>query len=128
MDEPQIAFQIRRHGSEPLAAMGERVGKALGCTFVASQDRMFEPGTALEASVLGLHITLSRDPAVPDGTPQKYVLMGGVRDEIEAEWNTDAPVISISEYMLGLLTLVDGAGWYIATEAELLAEAGLSPE
>ena len=63
-----------------------------GCTFAASGDPLFEPGEALEASVLGLHITLSADPEVPEGKERTYVLMGGVRDDIEAEWALGAPV------------------------------------
>jgi hypothetical protein len=128
MDHPQISFQVRRDSSETLAALGERVGKALGCTFVESTDHLFEPGEALEASVLGLHITLSSDPSVPEGAARSYVLMGGMRDDIEAGWDIGAPVISISRYILGMLTITDGEGWYIAGEAELRAEAGLPTE
>jgi nitric oxide synthase oxygenase domain/subunit len=128
MDQPQISFQVRRDSSETLAGMGERVGKALGCTFTESTDTLFERGEALEASVLGLHITLSHDPSLPENVPRTYVLMGGVRDDIEAEWDIGVPVISIGRYVLGVLTITDGEGWYIATEAELRAEAGLSPE
>ena len=101
MDHPQISFQVRRDGSETLTAMGERVGNVLGCTFTSSDDKMFEPGEALEASVLGLHITLSHDPALPEGVARTFVLMGSVRDDIEAEWDLGVPVISISRYMLG---------------------------
>lgn len=80
---------------------------------------------ALQASALGLHITLSHDPSIPEGARRTYVLMGGVRDDIEAEWDIGVPVISISRYILGVLTIADGEGWYIASEAELRAEAGL---
>ena len=128
MDQPQISFQVRRRSSETLAAMGERLGNVLGCMFAASTGPLFEPGEALEASVLGLHITLSHDPAIPEGRERTYVLMGGVRDDIEAEWDLEVSVISISGYVLGMLTIADGEGWYIAAEDELLAEAGLSPE
>jgi hypothetical protein len=107
-------------------AMGERVGKALGCTFAESEDRMFEPGEALEASVLGLHITLS---CAPGQTGERtYALIGGVRDDVDAEWDIGMPVISISRYLLGVLTILDAEGWYIASDAELRAEAGLSSE
>ncbi|HEX2691430.1 MAG TPA: hypothetical protein VHN14_32685 [Kofleriaceae bacterium] len=128
MDQPQISFQVRRDASESLAVMGELVGKILGCTFAPSTNRMFEPGEALEASALGLHITLSHDPTLPSGATRTYVLMGGVRDDIEAEWEIGVPVISISGYVLGLLTIAGGDGWYIATDAELAAEAGVSPD
>lgn len=126
MDHPQISFQVRRDSGDTLAAMGERLGEALGCTFVASTDKLFEPGEALQASVLGLHITLSADPSIPDGARRTYVLIGSVRDDIEAEWDIGVPVISISRYVLGVLTIADGEGWYIAGEAELRAEAGLA--
>jgi hypothetical protein len=125
MDHPQISFQVRRDSSDSLAVMGERAGVALGCTFVESTDKLFEPGEALQASALGLHITLSADPSIPEGTTRSYALIGGVRDDIEAEWDVGVPVISISRYVLGVLTITDGEGWYIAGEAELRAEAGL---
>lgn len=128
MDHPQISFQVRRQSTDALAAVGERVGEALGCTFVESTDKLFEPGEALQASVLGLHITLSHDPAIPDGAPRTYVLIGGVRDDLEAEWDLGVPVVSISRFVLGVLTIADGDGWYIASEAEHRAEAGLPAE
>jgi hypothetical protein len=37
-------------------------------------------------------------------------------------------VIRISRYVLGVLTIADGEGWYITGEAELHAEAGLPAE
>lgn len=63
-----------------------------------------------------------------EGTTRSYALIGGVRDDIEAEWDVGVPVISISRYVLGVLTITDGEGWYIAGEAELRAEAGLAAE
>lgn len=128
MDHPQISFQVRRRSTETLTAMGERVGNVLGCTFTPSEDKLFEPGEALEASVLGLSVTLSHDPALPEGEERSYALIGSVRGDIEAEWDIGVPVISISRYMLGMLTIADGEGWYIASEEELRAEAGLSPK
>jgi hypothetical protein len=128
MEHPQISFQVRRDASDTLAVMGKRVGEALGCAFAASTDKLFEPGEALQASVLGLHITLSHDPSIPEGAPRTYALIGGVRDDIEAEWSIGVPVISISRYVLGVLTIADGEGWYIASEAEIRAEAGLPAE
>jgi hypothetical protein len=128
MDHPRISFQVRRDSTDTLATMGERVGEALGCAFAESTDRLFEPGEALQASALGLHITLSHDPSIPEGAKRTYVLMGSVRDDIEAEWDVDAPGISVSRYVLGVLTITDGEGWYIAGEAELRAEAGLPAE
>ncbi|HEX3477509.1 MAG TPA: hypothetical protein VHT91_20950 [Kofleriaceae bacterium] len=125
MEHPQISFQVRRESSDPLTVMGKRVGEVLGCTFVESTDKLFESGEALQASVLGLHITLSADPSIPEGTTRSYALIGGVRDDIEAEWDVGVPVISISRYILGVLTITDGEGWYIAGEAELRTEAGL---
>jgi hypothetical protein len=128
MEYPQISFQVRKRSSEPLAAMGEHVGQLLGCTFVESTSKMFDPGEALETTALGLSISLSHLPSASGGEPRTYVLMGGVRDDLEAQWDIDAPTISISEYVLGMLRLVDDEGWYIASEAELLAEAGIAPE
>lgn len=128
MDHPQISFQVRRDSSDGLAAMGERVGAALGCTFVESTDKLFEPGEALQASVLGLQVTLSADPSIPEGTARSYALIGALRDDLEAEWSIGVPVISISRYVLGVLTVADGEGWYIARDAELRAEAGLPAE
>jgi hypothetical protein len=128
MDHPQISFQVRRDSSDSLAAMGERVGAALGCTFVDSTDKLFEPGEALQASVLGLQVTLSADPSIPEGTTRSYALIGALRDDLEAEWSIGVPVISISRYVLGVLTIADGEGWYIARDAELRAEAGLPAE
>jgi hypothetical protein len=128
MDHPQISFQVRLDSSDALAAIGERVGKALGCAFTASSDKLFEPGEALEATALGLHITLSHDPSQPAGAPRTFALIAGVRDDIEAAWDLDVPVVSISRYVLGVLTIACDEGWYIATEAGLRAEAGLSTE
>jgi hypothetical protein len=128
MDHPQISFQVRRDSSDSLAAIGERVGAALGCTFVESTDKLFEPGEALQASVLGLQVTLSADPSIPEGTARSYALIGALRDDLEAEWSIGVPVISISRYVLGVLTVADGEGWYIARDAELRAEAGLPAE
>lgn len=128
MDHPQISFQVRRDSTDTLAAMGKLVGEALGCTFVESTDKLFEPGEALQASALGLHITLSADPSIPEGARRTYALIGGVRDDLEAEWGIGVPVISISRYILGVLTITDGEGWYIASEAELRAEASLPAE
>jgi hypothetical protein len=128
MEYPQISFQVRKRSSESLAAMGECVGQLLGCTFVESTSKMFDPGEALETTALGLSISLSHLPSPSESELRTYVLMGGLRDDIEAQWDIEAPTISISDYVLGMLKLVDGEGWYIASEAELLAEAGLAPE
>ena len=128
MESPQISFQVRKRSSASLAAMGEHVGRLLGCTFVESTSKMFEPGEALEATALGLSISLSHLPSPSEGEPRTYVLMGGIRDDLEAQWDIEAPTISISGYVLGMLRLVDDDAWYIASEAELLAEAGLAPE
>lgn len=124
MDHPQISFQLRRRSGEPLAAMGERVGRALGCTFAESEDKLFEPGEALEASVLGLQITLRQNLEAAEGEARTFVLMGGVRADLEAEWDIGVPVIDISRYVLGVLSIADGEGWELAGAAGQRAEAG----
>ena len=86
---------------------------------------MFDSDEALEASCLGLQITLSHDPEIPEGELRTYVLMGALRGDIEVQWDIDVSTISISEYMLGVMNICDPEEWYIASRAEQLEEAGI---
>ena len=126
---PHLTFQVRRRSRETLTRMGERVGLVLGCTFSPSDDRRFTAGEGLEATVLGLRVTLSHDPDEPEGSERTYVLMGKLHGELDAAWSEEfAPRLSITGYLHRLLTVIDGDGWYVATPAEQRAEAGLSPD
>jgi hypothetical protein len=127
MSHPKVTFQVRRRSSESLTALGERVGGALGCTFGPADDPRFDMGEALATSCLGLHITLNYDPMISEGNLRTYILLGSLRSDIGAEWELDPPRISISEFILGVLTIVDGPGWYIPTRREKYEEAGLEP-
>lgn len=130
MTGPQISFQVRIKSTAPLADIVARVGTALGVALAPSRDRSFEPGEAFDASALGLQISVSaivdmRDDAPTDG-PQTYVVMGGLRPDLEADWESDEPVHSISNYVRSIMTALDGDGWYVPTRQELLAEAGIA--
>lgn len=128
MGFPQISFQVRTRSAASPDEIARRVGKVLGCGFVPSSDRMFEPGEALEAFALGLHITIRHDPEIPEGAQRTYMVMGMLRGDVEARWGDDAPAISITEYLLGLLLLCDGPDWYAPTLEEQLQEAGIAAE
>lgn len=117
MTGPKISFALSAIARASLAAVAKRAGDALGCTFAPIRDRMYERGEAMAASVLGLHVTLSHDPDVAEGEERHYALLGWLRDDLDAEWDSDAPVIDISENLLGVLTLADPeAGWFIDRE------------
>jgi hypothetical protein len=133
MTVPQISFQVRTRSAASLAEIAARVGAALGCSFEASHDASFEPGDAFEARLLGLQISVSKiivlsdddDAPAGDGS-QTYVVMGGLHPDLEEDWQREGPPQSISEYIRGLMTTVDGDGWYVPTRHELLAEAGIA--
>jgi len=125
MNQPQISFQVRCHSTLSLRELADRVGAIVGCEFGPSQSPMFEAGEALEATCLGLEISLSHDPQAPEGSSRTYVLMGGLRRDIEARWALDPERIGISGYVLGLMQLGDDHDWYIADAEEKRREAGL---
>jgi hypothetical protein len=124
MSYQKVTFQVRLKTRETLRQLGDRVGQAIECRFAPSFDRMFSGGEGMEATCLGLKITLSHDPAVPDGELRTYVLRGALRDDIEAQWDLNTPSVSISNYILGVIRFCDNEGWYIADRREKLDEAG----
>jgi hypothetical protein len=128
MSFPQVSFQVRTRSVASPTDIGQRVGNVLGCRFEPSSDRMFEPGEALEAFALGLQITIRHDPEIPEDLPRTYMVMGMLRGDVEARWEPDAPTISISQYVLGLMTACDGAEWYVPSLEEQLQEAGIEAE
>jgi hypothetical protein len=110
----KLAFVVTTTSRAALAALGQRAGTALGCTFAPHQDHQFDRGEALAASVLGLRLTLSHDPDVAEGDERLYVLEGWLRDDLDAEWDADAPVVDIRGFVHGVLTLADpGGGWVV---------------
>ncbi|BAZ16712.1 hypothetical protein NIES4071_85900 [Calothrix sp. NIES-4071] len=128
MNYPQVTFQVRLKSRATLSDLGERVGSILGCNFEPSFDHMFDSGEGIEASCLGLQITLSHDPDIPEGEERTYILMGMLRGDIEAQWDIGVPQISINEYILGVMTICDDEGWYIPDMKEYYEEAGLEIE
>jgi hypothetical protein len=122
---PQISFQVRLNEQATLLEVGARVSKALESVFQPSGSKLFEDGEALEATCLGLWITLSHDPEISEGEVRNFVLMGMVKGDLEAQWEINRPNISISQYILGVLSTYDHGGWYIADVQELQREAGL---
>ena len=126
MSLPQITFQVRTRSRTTPSDMVIRVGAILGCRFAPSSDRMFDDGHAVQASVLGLQVTLSWLPE-PEGS-HMYIVMAAPRADIEAQWGGggDAPQLSIGPYILGVMRICGGDGWYIPTFEEHLTEAGLS--
>lgn len=130
MTGPQISFQVRTKSTASLAEIATRVSTALGFALAPSRDPSFEPGEAFDASVLGLQISLSRIVDLrgdgPSDGPQTYVVMGGLRPDLEADWESDEPAHSISDYVRCVMAALDGEGWYVPTRQELLAEAGIA--
>lgn len=125
MNYPQLTFQIRIKSRESLRQLGQRIDQVFGCQFVQSYDPMFLSNEGSEALCLGLQVMLSHDPAVSEGDLRTYVLMGRVRDDIEAELSPDSERINISPYILGVLSIADSKDWYIASPKELADETGL---
>lgn len=128
MSYPKVSFQVRLRSTDRLEDVGRRVMAALGCEFVPAYGHEFEPDEALEATTLGLVVHLIGDPQVESDTETTFVLRGLVRPDVEAQLDHDAPTISISDYVLGVMRHLDHQGWYIAERSELLAEAGLPAE
>lgn len=128
MNLPQISFQVRINERATLEEMGRRVAAVLGCEFRPSENDFYEEGEALESFSLGLWISISADPEIPEGELRNYVLMGLVRDEFDYEWGDDIEVASISPYILGLMLIADGGDWYIPDLEELYEEAGLDAD
>ncbi len=128
MTAPKVSFQVRLRSAETLATIAARVGAALGCELAPAFGHEFEPGEAMQGSALGLVLDLIGEVDAEEGAEITYVLRGLVRPDIEAELDVDAPTISISEYVLAVLHVVDDDGWYIADRTELLAEAGLDDQ
>ena len=125
MTYPKLSFQVRARSTDTLADMAHRVAAALDCTFAPANGTEFEADEAMEAGALGLVLHLIGEAHAQPGTEVTYVLRGLVRPDVEAQLDLDASTISISEYVLGVLRLLDNDGWYIADRAELLTEAGL---
>lgn len=112
MNPRKISFTASMSSRASLADVGARAGKALGCTFAPHEDNQFDRGEALAAFVLGLRITLSHDPDVELGEERRYVLDGWLADQLDADWDADAPVVDLRDYIVGVLTLADpGGGW-----------------
>jgi hypothetical protein len=124
MSQPQINFQVRINDSADVQALGERVGRALGCSFTRSYADEFEGAEALETQLLGLWITLTRRPASAKHPLPNYRLVGTVMIDDLPEWGDE--LIVISPYIQGLLERHDGPGWYVPDLAELRSDAGLA--
>jgi hypothetical protein len=115
---PQIVFQVRIRETASLVALADRVGTALRCSFSLSESEFFEGDEALEASCLGLWITLSYDRGIPKGEPRRYRLTGTVQEDLDAEWPLGFSLLSVSEYILGVLRIADSEAWYIPDTQE----------
>lgn len=128
MSYPQIGFQVRIDERASLLEMGERVEQVLQCRFTPhrSGSDSFDYEEILEANCLGLWITLSCDAQIPEGEIRNYCLMGLIRGDLEARWESEPSLLNISEYILGLLKMLDKDEWYIPDLQEIYTEAGLS--
>jgi hypothetical protein len=127
MTYPQLSFQVRINSNASLSEIGERVEKALQCQFTLSSSNFFDGDEALEATSLGLWITLSYDPEVSaESGVNNYVLMGLLKGDLDAIWEDNFETISISQYILGVLRKSDKGDWYVPDLKELHLEAGLS--
>jgi hypothetical protein len=126
MSYPKVTFQVRLRSADGLDAVAHRVSAVLGCTFAPTSGDEFNAPT-MAAATLGLDVLLVGEAVDDPDTEVTYILRGLVRPDVEAALDVDAPTISISQYVLGVLRVLDDEGWYIAERAELLAEAGLPP-
>ena len=113
MIPPKLSFVLSSSSRASLTAVAAGAGKALGCVFAPHQDNQFDRGEAVAAVVLGLQITLSHDPDVAEGEDRLYVLSGWIRDDLDADWDADAPVIDITANIVGVLAFADpDGGWF----------------
>ena len=121
----EISFQIRVIDNATLEEICTRVGKALNCTFVPSEHKLFAGDEALETEILGLWITINYFPTKDEGKIRNYRLTGEIAERLQYP---EANVIDVSEYMLGILTRIDAAAWYIPDLNEKLSESSLTLE
>jgi hypothetical protein len=129
MHNPQISFQVRINDNASLEEIGARVEQALQCQFSPSSSNFFSGDPALESFCLGLWITLSCEMQLAENSDQNnYILMGSLRGDLEANWEDNYSIISISQYILAVMKNLDSETWYIADSEELYLEAGLTPE
>jgi hypothetical protein len=129
MHDPQVSFQIRINDSASLEEIGARVEQALQCQFSPSTSNFFSGEPALESFCLGLWITLSCEMQLTENSdPTNYALMGTLRGDLEATWEDNYSIISISQYILAVMKKLDSETWYIPDSEELYLEAGLTPE
>ncbi|MBD2576489.1 hypothetical protein [Oscillatoria sp. FACHB-1406] len=126
MTYPQLSFQVRINTRASLSEIKERVEKTLQCRFTTSYSNFFDGDEALEATALGLWITLSCDPEASGDGVHNYLLMGMLKGDLDAIWEDDFQTISINQYILGVLKKSDEGDWYVADLKELHQEAGLS--
>jgi hypothetical protein len=120
MGNPRLNFRVRIKDRASMAEIGNRITRALGCQFFPSHAKHFEGREALAAEVLGLHITLSYWPEVPEEATRTYTLLGVTAEDEKEPWGDCS--IQISEYLVGVLTRRDSRDWYIPSLQELLNE------
>ena len=125
MQPVALSFGVLIKTRATLTALGERVGRVLGCRLEPFRDATFSYGEAVGASCLGLDITLSHDPEVSEGEERTYVLSGYTTEAVLAQWEIGVPVHRISDYVLGLMRTVDAPDWYIPAFDEDDANGGL---
>jgi hypothetical protein len=126
MNAIQIAFQVRIQDRMDLGTMQERVEKALGLKMQKTNSRMLSYGEGVEATTIGMLITLSYPHNIPDGEERTYVLMGKSSDELYQYLTSSSDYLDISSNILTILHIHDSKEWYIPELKELLEEAGIS--
>lgn len=124
MDFPRISFMVRSNETAHLSDLGNRVGAVFNCHFMPSSDKTFEGDEALEATLLGMWITLRYAPQHSDAGMRNYHLAGGIARNLRQSHR--GRFLDISTYILGILQSHDHPNWYFPDKQELLADAGIT--
>ncbi len=122
MSRIYVFFGVRLKTPESLTMTGQRVGRILGCTFVASSDPDYPNTTIMEAESFCLRLVLSERKLSGPEKMSIHQLNG--ENLIEPRWDYSNE-INLTPWLLEELQRRDSPDWYVPTLEELKGEAGI---
>jgi hypothetical protein len=124
MSQPIVSFMVRARDRAALAEVASRVGDALNLRFDLSNSYRLSEAPAMAAATLGLEVSVTYWPPLPEGELRTYQVTGYPADDVREPSDR---VVDISEFVRAVLSARDTVEWYVPDLAERRRDVGLDP-